>query len=263
MWFSRAGPNSSGIQPIVAEQMLEGHRVGDLEPVGVDDEAAIEVILRDTRFMAVVGRQDLHSPGQLARPGAAGQHAVLGERYGQLHGPVPERPPAARARLRKRPGPAVDVACPDGVHAGMIEEEREDVARVVPPVREDLRVVHQVAGDELGHVLGLHRVVPVPVVAAPGIVHGPGRQEHVAEIGAPGVAGLDDLAVGSGVSQPDQLVEESRAGRPRRPSAGCLSRARIRGWRSVPRGPRPGSGCAWRPAGRPSAWRLRTSACCR
>ena len=69
------------------------------------------------------------------------------------------------------------------------------------PVGELVRVVHQVAGDELGDVLDLHGARPVPVVAAPGVVARPVRQQHVAQVGDAGVAGLDDRVVLAGVAR--------------------------------------------------------------
>jgi len=191
-----------------AQEVTQGHGVGDLEPGVVHHEAAVDVVFRHARLVTVVGGEDLHAPGDFAGPLALGLHAVLGKRHDHLHGPVPERAPAAAGRFGKGPRPAVDLARRIGADARVVDEKREDVAHIVLPVWEVLLVVHHVAGRELGDVFGLDRVGPVPIVATPGVVHGPCRQKHVAQVHAPSVAGLDDRIVLARVAQADQLVEK-------------------------------------------------------
>ena len=74
----------------------------------------------------------------------------------------------------------------------LMDEQPQQVPRVVPPVRELLLVIHHVEHRKLRGVDVLHRALPVPVVAAPGVEGGPLGKERGAEVGAPGIAGLLD-----------------------------------------------------------------------
>ena len=70
-------------------------------------------------------------------------------------------------------------------------------------------------GDEISGGLGgqgaaVRRVFPVPEIAPPGVVHGPGRQQFITQVAQAGVAGFEDAPVLTGVAQTDQFVEEGQ-----------------------------------------------------
>ena len=190
------------------QQVLQRHRMGDFEPAVINDKPAVDVVFRNARLVPVVRCQDLHSPGQFGRPGVLGFDAELGKRHGHFHRAIPQRTAAAPARLGKRPRAAVDLAGRLRTDARVVQKQREDIARVVPPVGELVLIVHEVPRGEFRDVFRLDRIGPVPVVAAPDVVDGPVRQQPVAEPRPAGIAGLDNLAVCPAVAEADQLVEE-------------------------------------------------------
>ena len=155
------------------QQVLQRHRMSDLEPGVIDDETAVDVVFRDARFVSVIGSQNLHAAGKFPRPGTVSLLAVLRERNRQFHRPVPQRSPAATTRLGISPRTAEDFASRHGTYARVIEKQRQHIPRVGAPRGKHVRIVHEIACGELGHVFRLHIVDPIPVIAPPDVVDRP------------------------------------------------------------------------------------------
>ncbi len=192
------------------EDVLQRHRVGDLEPGPGDNLAAVDVVLHHAGLQRIIGGQQHLATAQFARPLAARQDPIPGVDGGQLQRPIPQRATAAAGRLGVGPGTRVHVAARLERDAGTVQEEGQQVPRIGAPLGEDIGVVQELLDDPLGHVLRLHRVLPVPVVPPPGIVDGPQRQELIAQIDASGLACRDQTATGAAVTKPDQRVEEGQ-----------------------------------------------------
>jgi len=71
-------------------------------------------------------------------------------------------------------------------------------------------VLDQVATHELGDVLGLNGVVPVPVVPAPGVIRQPIWQEHIPQVRNPRLPRLRHDPVGPLDAHRDELVQEAQ-----------------------------------------------------
>ena len=108
----------------------------DVEPGTVDDNAAVNVILGHAGFMDVVGLQDQLAQGHFARPGIVGLDGVLRQGLADQQRGVPKRTPAAGTGFGISPGAAVHVAARLRGRAGVVVEQRENVAGVGAPVRE-------------------------------------------------------------------------------------------------------------------------------
>src|SRR3954451_18179875 len=124
----------------------------------------------------MVKAEDGFPPGDFPSPFAMRFHTIASPKAGEKNRADIQGKSAATGALRVRPGATVHVAIGLGADASVVGVQAEDIPDVVFPVREHILMVKDILGHPPGREDSLNRMLPIPVMPAPCVCDGPGRQ---------------------------------------------------------------------------------------